>query len=102
MHTSTFILLIVILISLLLSVIMDIMSKHFSILTLLGYIFGLAFYFSILLDQECVHTVGPCDIWGWIRLVFILIFFVLLIVIKVLIISSYKKETVQTKEENES
>lgn len=100
MHGSTFILLLFILFSLVLSIIIDIYSKQFSLMTIVGYIIAIILYYVILLDQECIHN-GPCSIWGWVRVIFIILFFILLIIVKAYFIYLYqlaKKEDKKSKE----
>jgi membrane-bound ClpP family serine protease len=99
MHSSTFILLIFVVASIILSIILDIYMKSFSFVTVIGYIIAILIYYIMLLDQECIHSEGSCTIWGWIRATLIMLFFILLLVLKAYFIYVYSRSK---KEETKS
>ena len=95
MHISTIILFIVLIISFVLTITIDAYNKTFTLSSVFGYVFGLLAYYLILLDQECVHN-GPCNVWGWIRLILAVLIFSLLIADKLAQVRKLQKPLTET------
>lgn len=91
MHISTIALLLVLLTSFILTIVIDAYTRVFSATSVFGYILAIIAYYLILLDQECVHN-GPCSIWGWIRVLFVIALFTLVISMKIVELNQEKKQ----------
>lgn len=90
MHLSTKIVLGFIIVSFLLSIIIDAIGRTFSVTSIFTYLFGLVVYYLILLDQNCVHE-GPCVGWGWVKAAITILLFILLVGIKIFVLIAASK-----------
>lgn len=97
MHITTLLLLVFIIISFALSITLDSLTKNFSVMSIVTYLFGFLVYFLLVLDQNCV-TEGPCTVWGWVKVLISIFIFILLIATKIYTVIAVTKEKKLKKE----
>lgn len=98
MHVTTLLLLAFIILSFVLSIVLDAMAKNFSLVSIVTYLFGFLVYFLLILDQNCVAE-GPCTTWGWVKVMISIFIFILLIATKIYTMVAIRKEQKQKKED---
>jgi len=98
MHVTTLLLLAFIILSFILSIVLDAIAKNFSLVSIATYLFGFLVYFLLILDQNCVAE-GPCTTWGWVKVMISIFIFLLLIATKIYTIVAVRKEQKQKKED---